>query len=475
MISLNNYKNIDADANTLYECGCNMLENSLLSPVLQAILNSVYDGIIIVDKNLLIKKVNSTILKMFEIDEKTIYKIHINEICMENSLYSILSKEHQILDADYTFSTNNKKIRCVVNIVPIKEIGSTYGFIFSIKNTEKLHKIVNNVVGYKASFTFDDIITRSENMKGIINLAKKAAKTDCSILIEGNSGTGKEVFAQSIHNYSRRHPGPFVAINCAAIPRELVESELFGYEKGAFTGASKGGYPGKFELADGGTVFLDEIGELPLDVQSKLLRFLDNLKLVRVGGTHEKSIDVRIIAATNKLLEKEVENKNFRGDLYYRLNVMKLNLPPLERRIEDIELLVRYFIDKLNIKNSCHPKYVDYEYIEKLKLHKFNGNIRELRNIVERSYYLCENTIITSKYLVYRGINSDNEIHSGKNKPILPLDEIEKLYIQDALEHFHGNAPKAAEALKIGKATIYRKIKKFNIDLNTFSKENNMN
>ncbi|WP_446898691.1 sigma-54 interaction domain-containing protein [Clostridium sp. LBM24168] len=468
MISLDNYRNIDARTNTSDKYGDNILEKGLLSPILQSILDSVYDGVIIVDKNLLIKKINSAVLKIFKIQKEALYKIHLDEICIGDSLHSILTKKQKILDADYTFFINDKKIRCVVNIVPINVNGTIHGFIFLVKDTKKLHKIVNNVVGYKASFTFDDIVTRSENMKDIIRLAKKASRTDCSILIEGNSGTGKELFAQSIHNYSKRHLGPFVAVNCAAIPRELVESELFGYEKGAFTGASKGGYPGKFELADGGTVFLDEIGELPIDVQSKLLRFLDNLKLVRVGGTYEKSIDIRIIAATNKLLEKEVKSKNFRGDLYYRLNVMKLHLPPLNKRLEDVEPLVQYFINKLNIKNSGHPKYADYGYIEKLKLHKFNGNIRELRNIVERSYYLCEDTTITDKYLIYQDISLNHEINQCKNKTILSLDEIEKLYIKNALKHFHGNAPKAAKALKIGKATIYRKIKKFNIDLSIF-------
>ena len=183
--------------------------------------------------------------------------------------------------------------------------------------------------------------------------------------------------------------GPFVAVNCAAIPRELVESELFGYEKGAFTGASKGGNPGKFELADGGTIFLDEIGELPLDIQSKLLRVLDNLKITRVGGTYEKSIDVRVIAATNRILADEIESKNFRSDLYYRLSVMNLHLIPLKERKEDIELLAQYFINKLNAKNPCEPKYLDPSYIDKLKNYSFDGNIRELRNLVERSYYLC--------------------------------------------------------------------------------------
>lgn len=240
--------------------------------------------------------------------------------------------------------------------MPVKLQDSIIGAIISIRDTRHIHKLVNNVVGYKASYTFDDIITKNQKMKSIIELAKKASESDCSILIDGNSGTGKELFAQAIHNHSNRCHGPFVAVNCAAIPRELVESELFGYEKGAFTGASKGGYPGKFELADGGTIFLDEIGELPLDIQSKLLRVLDNLKIMRVGGTHEKKIDIRVLAATNRNLSEEVSNKNFRGDLYYRLNVINVHLIPLKDRVEDVEALTNCFVDKLNIKNPGNFK-----------------------------------------------------------------------------------------------------------------------
>ncbi|MCS4474463.1 sigma 54-interacting transcriptional regulator [Clostridium botulinum] len=304
-------------------------------------------------------------------------------------------------------------------------------------------------------------------MKSIVELAKKASESDCSILIDGNSGTGKELFAQAIHNHSNRCHGPFVAVNCAAIPRELVESELFGYEKGAFTGASKGGYPGKFELADGGTIFLDEIGELPLDIQSKLLRVLDNLKIMRVGGTHEKKIDIRVLAATNRNLSEEVSNKNFRGDLYYRLNVINVHLIPLKDRVEDVEALTNCFVDKLNIKNPGNFKKIAPEFMDKLKAYHWPGNVRELRNIVERSYYICEDNIITDKFLNNKLMK--NEHHNcciGKEEPIVPLDILEHKAIEKALIHCKGNIVQASELLGISRATIYRKINKYNIDLN---------
>ncbi|MBV4419549.1 sigma 54-interacting transcriptional regulator [Clostridium tyrobutyricum] len=439
--------------------------NSLLNSTFKSIFQSVYDGLIITDDKFNIKKANSTALKIFNIKEDILYNTNLKNILKDTMLNSIIITGENIFNADCIFHLGNKKIRCIVNIVPIKLEDKVLGIVLSIKDTKRLHKIVNNVVGYKASYTFHDIITRSAKMEYIVKLAKKASNTDCTILIEGKSGTGKEVFAQSIHNYSNRHNGPFVAVNCAAIPRELVESELFGYEKGAFTGASKGGYPGKFELADGGTIFLDEIGELPLDIQSKLLRVLDNLKIVRVGATYEKSIDVRIIAATNKLLKDEIKNRNFRGDLYYRLSVLNLNLIPLQERKEDIEILARHFIDRLNFKNPNFPKYLDNSYIGKLILYNFPGNIRELRNIVERSYYLCEDLLITDKYLIHESINLDFKIDPITPDIPMPLEKVEKAYISNALKYFHGNASETAHALKIGKATIYRKINKYNIDI----------
>lgn len=446
-----------------------VLEYDVSSFILQAIFDSSKDGLIVTDENLLIKKVNIAAVKILGIKEDILYETFLSDILKEDIINTILLTGEKHFDEDLTFNVNSTKLRCVTNIMPVRLRGKNIGLVLSLRDNKHLHKIVNNVVGYKASFTFDDIITKNEKMRSIIEFAKKAAKTNCNILIEGQSGTGKEVFAQSIHNYSSRANGPFVAVNCAAIPRELVESELFGYEKGAFTGASKGGNPGKFELADGGTIFLDEIGELPLDIQSKLLRVLDNLKISRVGGTYEKSIDVRVIAATNRILTEEIENKNFRGDLYYRLNVMNIHLIPLEERKEDIELLAQYFVNKLNIKNPCEPKYVDPSYVERLKKHNFQGNNRELRNVVERSYYLCEENLITSKHLQCRTQPCNTSESSSKIKEILPLELVEEQCIREALQYCKGNAIKAAELLKIGKATIYRKISKFNIDLNNFN------
>jgi transcriptional regulator with PAS, ATPase and Fis domain len=443
-------------------------EKFLSISVLQTAFNVAYEGLILIDKNYNILKINTMGLNILNSTEDKLKKYSIKDILRNfNFIEDCLQKGIHKFSIDSSFFIDNNSIRCITNIMPVKFQDSIIGAIVSIRDTRHIHKLVNNVVGYKASYTFDDIITKNQKMKSIIELAKKASESDCSILIDGNSGTGKELFAQAIHNHSNRCHGPFVAVNCAAIPRELVESELFGYEKGAFTGASKGGYPGKFELADGGTIFLDEIGELPLDIQSKLLRVLDNLKIMRVGGTHEKKIDIRVLAATNRNLSEEVSNKNFRGDLYYRLNVINVHLIPLKDRTEDVEALTNCFVDKLNIKNPGNFKKIAPEFMDKLKAYHWPGNVRELRNIVERSYYICEDNTITDKFLNNKLMK--NEHHNcciGKEEPIVPLDILEHKAIEKALIHCKGNIVQASELLGISRATIYRKINKYNIDLN---------
>ncbi|MCY6371349.1 sigma-54 interaction domain-containing protein [Clostridium ganghwense] len=444
--------------------------------LLQAIFNSISDGILILDDKLNITDFNKMALRILGLEKDVLMKINIKDIFNNYKLVDkCLIYNESYKRQDCTFTANGNKIRCVTNLGPIVSDSKIIGVVISFRDTKHIHKVVNNVVGYSAAYTFKDIITKNQKMKKIIQYAKKAANTDCNILLEGCSGTGKEVFAQAIHNYSSRAKGPFVAVNCAAIPRELFESELFGYEKGAFTGANKGGYPGKFELADGGTIFLDEIGELPLDIQSKLLRVLDNHKIVRVGCTHEKKINVRVIAATNRNLLEEVDKKNFRYDLYYRLNVIGISLMKLNEREEDIEALTKHFLKKLNINNLEGSKDIESSAIARLNDYKWNGNIRELRNVVEKAYYLCDNDIITEKYLLTflkdkpklendfrrEKINKSN----FKVEDILPLKLVEEQNIKKALIAFDGNPEEAAKALGISRATIYRKISKYRIKI----------
>jgi transcriptional regulator with PAS, ATPase and Fis domain len=306
-------------------------------------------------------------------------------------------------------------------------------------------------------------------MKELIATAKKISRTNCSVLIEGESGTGKELYAQSIHNESNRKNGPFIAINCAAIPKELVESELFGYEAGSFTGAVKGGRPGKFELANGGTIFLDEIGEIPLEIQPKLLRVLDNNKVVRIGGTYERDLDVRVISATNRNLLYEITKGSFRQDLYFRLNVINLRIPPLRKRVEDIVELARYFLKDLNEENDGLNKKFSSEFEKLLKEQEWSGNVRELKNVIQRAYYMSDKEVINSVQLnkdkLKLDMKNDSNVSSG-----ITMKDIEKESIVQALYVNKGNAQRAAKDLNISKATIYRKIKAYSINTNNIER-----
>lgn len=430
--------------------------------------DSICEGMIVLDKKLRIKRVNDRAMEILGITHEEALTMDITEILKNvnfNEIMSEVYKTYNNVDCDFYVKTT--RIKCIINAVPMRVNEKFIGIVITFREAQYVHKLVNKVVGYNATYRFEDIITQNQRMNDIIRFAKRAAKSDCNILIEGKSGTGKELISQSIHNYSDREAGPFVAVNCASIPRELVESELFGYERGAFTGASKEGHPGKFELADGGTIFLDEIGELPLDIQTKLLRVLDNGKITRVGGTYEKQLNVRIIGATNRSLKEEIRKKNFREDLYYRLNVMNIKTIPLNERIEDIEGLVRYFVKNLNIKNGNENKKVSKFYINKLKEYNWPGNVRELRNVVERDYYLSDEYLV-SRYYQENTLFSDNMDNIGKGEikatNIIPIQVLERKTIENALLNCEGNIVKAAKFLNISRSTLYRKIKRYNIN-----------
>ena len=249
-------------------------------------------------------------------------------------LLATIQENKTIAEEEGYFQIENKKIRVIVTAIPLLgENSYPLGVLITFNALQNIRKKLSNLVGSSARFTFDQILHQSEKMSHLITLAKRSANNESSILIEGESGTGKEMIAQAIHNYSKRRDEPFVTIDCSSIPRELIESELFGYVEGAFTGAQKGGRIGKFELANGGTIFLDEIGEMPLEMQVRLLRVIQNRKITRVGSNEEIPIDVRIISATNRDLEQEVASNNFRLDLFYRLNVIQLEVPAVRERV----------------------------------------------------------------------------------------------------------------------------------------------
>ncbi len=331
----------------------------------------------------------------------------------------------------------------------------------------------------KSSYTFDDLVGDSSSFRALKDFAKVISGSNSSVLISGESGTGKELFASSIHNNSFRDQAPFVPINCAAIPEELLESELFGYEDGAFTGAKKGGKKGLFEVAQNGTLFLDEIGDMPLSMQSKLLRALQEKEIQPVGGQRRIPIDVRIIAATHRNLEEMVKEGTFRQDLYYRINVIHLEIPPLRNRVEDIPLLIKMLLSKLEKRFYKKQVTCSTEVMEKLKRHLWPGNVRELENVLERAINVLKGNRIevVDLPLYLRDMEENEELgHVGNETkkaiqessiPIRPLKDTvamaEKQAIERTLRFTNGNKLEAAKLLGIGKTSLYDKCKLYEI------------
>lgn len=323
-----------------------------------------------------------------------------------------------------------------------------------------------------AKYNWKTIVGNSLVMQSVKSMAAKSAKTDSNVLIVGESGTGKELFAHAIHNDSRRADGPFVKINCAAIPKDLLESELFGYEEGAFTGAKKQGKIGKFELASGGTIFLDEIGDMPLDMQVKILRVLQEKEIERIGGNKTIPVDCRIIAATNRELQERIRENLFREDLYYRLNVINVEVPPLRERKDDIEILTLKLMDKLSNSLGRFVSNITVDALESLKSYNWPGNIRELENVIERAINLTDQESIELHHLpAFVIAHKPDHLELEKQEPANfvslreAVEDIEKTTILRCLKAVNYNKLKAAKILGISRTSLYEKIEKYQMDL----------
>jgi transcriptional regulator with PAS, ATPase and Fis domain len=316
----------------------------------------------------------------------------------------------------------------------------------------------------KKQYSYSDIISKNHEIQKLFNILPDIAESDSTVLIQGPSGSGKELFARAIHNQSNRRKGPYVAVNCGALPDTLLESELFGYLKGAFTDAKKD-KPGRFALAKNGTLFLDEIGDLSAALQVKLLRVLQEGEYEPLGATKPVKADVRIIAATNSDLAQLLSQGRIREDFYYRINVVKVNLPPLTKRREDIPLLAEHFISKFNMKKNRGIAGVSHEVMEFFMNYDFPGNIRELENIIEHGFVLCRGTVITINHLPQELRESrDGEKRKNPSKAF-PLKEAERHIILEALRKHNGNRQNTARELNIDKSTLWRKMKKLGIEL----------
>ena len=314
----------------------------------------------------------------------------------------------------------------------------------------------------RQQYTFQDIVSKNHAIQEIFQILPDIAESDSTVLIQGPSGSGKELFAKAIHNLSLRKDNPFIKVNCGALPDNLLESELFGYVKGAFTDAKKD-KPGRFALADGGTIFLDEIGDMSPALQVKLLRVLQDREYEPLGGTSTVKVDVRVVTATNKDLVTLVQSRQFRDDLYYRLNVMKIDLPPLVRRREDISLLAERFVEKFNLKTGKNLSGVSHEVMSFFMRYDFPGNVRELENIIEHAFVMCKGDVIELRHLPSELIERSKETLLEEKEVDRPLQRAEAESIRKVLERNRGNRLRTARELGIDRTTLWRKIKKYGI------------
>ena len=405
------------------------------------------------------------------------YIIHFNKMAKETfkkvdkdiNLFDYLSinknKLKDIKSILYNQKINFNKKRYVYTVKPIYNKNELVKYIFEFEKIESIIDVVNEITGVNLKIKFKDIIGSSKKLREVKKVAKIASNSESNVLIQGESGVGKELFARSIHYESNRSNGPFIAINCAAIPERLLESELFGYKEGAFTGAKKGGKIGKFELSNNGTIFLDEIGELPLHLQSKLLRVIQHKEIMPVGSNKLIKINSRIIAATNKDLEKMVDNNEFRDDLFYRLNVIPLNIPGLKERKEDIIKLSKFFLKKYNKRLNKRIEKINPLVFDKFLDYNWKGNIRELENVIEFCVNMATGKEITNNDLPNK-FNNEKEKTKLETREILSIETLEKNEISKAIKKY-GKTPegykKAYTKLGISRATFYRKLKKYNI------------
>ncbi|WP_462250059.1 sigma-54-dependent transcriptional regulator [Ferruginibacter sp.] len=337
-----------------------------------------------------------------------------------------------------------------------KIIPLLYRAVEKVALAKRVHHLENQL---SKKYSFESIIGKSKNILAAIDMAKKVAVTDASVLLTGETGTGKEVFAQAIHQASTRNNKNFIAINCAAISKDLLESELFGHKAGAFTGAIKD-TKGLMEEANNGTVFLDEIGEMPLELQAKLLRVLETGELIKVGENKSVKINIRLIAATNRDLQKEIEAGNFREDLFYRIAVFQIALPALRERVIDMEELANHFIKIVSSKTNKKIKPVTKEFLEVLKKHHWNGNIRELKNVIERSVILIDKDELTIENLPMELQRASN---GTKQLSAFDLASAEKIHIQKVLNYTNGNKTETAKLLNIALTTLYRKLDEYKL------------
>ncbi len=448
-----------------------------LNEKFQKILETSHELICFVDEKRQISYVNPSYENYFKVNINDILGKDLIDISPTGLRMKVFNSKTKLENIVH----QKKDLNIISTVQPLFIDGSFKGVISMSKPVNEIKDLMKKLENFeeelnyykeelkrhtKLSSSFSNIIGNSSSLKECLIIADKASKSCSTVLIRGESGTGKELIAQAIHNTSPRKNEPFVRVNCAAIPENLLESELFGYEKGAFTGAFKS-KPGKFDIAHGGTIFLDEIGDMSPAMQVKLLRVIQEKEFESIGGIETKKVDVRIIAATNKNLEEMIKNQDFREDLYYRLNVISIHLPPLRNRKEDLNSLVEHFIEKISTKMNKKITGIDFNTLAYIQNYDWPGNIRELENIIERAINMCDNEIITIKDLPFYITNSSPKninLINLRDGEILSIEEYEKEIISLAMKKYK-SFNKAGKALGLTHRTVSLKCKKYGIEI----------
>ncbi|WP_221568089.1 sigma-54-dependent Fis family transcriptional regulator [Alkalihalobacillus sp. TS-13] len=443
--------------------------------ILEAIIDNAFEWVVVVDTEGKVRFMNKNYCEFLEIDTKKVIGMHVTDV-IENTRMHIVAQTGKAEIADLQYIKGNYMIANRIPIFHENEVVAALGTVI-FRDTEQWKKMNSHVKSlfselefYRkewsanngAKYSLNDLVGVSDSIKELKNQVKKISSGDISVLIRGESGTGKELLAHSIHQLSERSTAPFVKVNCAAIPDNLLESELFGYVEGAFTGAKKGGKVGKFILANEGTLFLDEIGDMPLRMQAKLLRVLQEKEIEPIGANKTEKVNVRVIAATNRPLEKMVQEKLFREDLFYRINGFQLHIPALRERKDDITPLVEHFLEKVTRRTGKRIQCIDEEVNKILFRHNWPGNIRELENVIEAAVHLAyDETIDKTSLPEYLHENDSLKIGSKSLQEL--VEETEISAIKEALAQNAGNKLAAAKTLGIGKSSFYEKLKKYDL------------
>jgi len=479
---------------------------------LKTILQTLPEGILLLRHDGVVSQMNAPAGTMLGLTPSRVTGRRLQDVLpLPAVLVQAITRQQSFSDEELVFDTIHGRVTCLCSLKPItsyrpetgledivsssniiiSEPVAADGFVMILRSIERVQKLVHRMTGARARLTFANVIGESPALREALRLAKLASNSNSTVLLHGETGTGKEIFVQSIHNSSARADGPFVAINCAAIPRELINTELFGYEGGSFTGADRQGRPGKFEQAHGGTLFLDEIGDMPLDLQTTLLRAIETRTIVRIGGHRVIPADVRIIVATHKDLREEARRGNFRSDLYYRLNVLTINIPSLRERADDLPLLVQHFLQRQS-RNLGRSFTITPEAMAALRRYNWPGNVRELENMLERVTYLMPKATITVDDLPIDiqqtmernqptgtgDTDSHSQTQEGQQRllqraPLTAVDKsgalkehsmnAEMQAIVQAWQASNGHVTRAAALLGISRTTMWRKMVKYGL------------